>query len=269
MGSIVQTPDYVLATLGIDPDDATDMERALVEMGIVHAEGAIKRYLRYDPVEKVRVQYYPRSDFRQEHRDLYWEVNQTTAYVREIAQAVSDVLQLDHIPIRAILNLWVNYDGRNGTQSFAAEHLKVEGQDYWANYDSEDSDGEKVCQDGQIHSHGAWPDTPGCVKVQYRAGYTAREFAGQGYILDASPIVAAITMEAARRAKQAFLEAKKEGTGFVAGQIQSERLGDYSYSIGANQGSNSVVQTFFGGQNDLLPQTRTGLVDFVHWGIAD
>jgi len=58
-------------------------------------------------------------------------------------------LQVQHIPIRSISSLYVDYDGRSGarTGSFTAETLKTQGTDYWANWDGPDSSGNSYCLD--------------------------------------------------------------------------------------------------------------------------
>ena len=274
MGQIVTSNDPIYTDLGISTPTAS--ETAVITSAITRAEAAIKEFIKYDPVQKNRIEYYPNRNLYSNGFDGIYEVDGNSAYLRQPAAALADELQVKHLPIRSITNLWIDYDARAGTRTgaFNSDNIKTEGVDYWANYDFEDSSGNKICTDGVIRGFGIWPTEPGCVKIQYTAGYSQSEFLGQGYILDASAIYEAVVMEASRRAKQAFLQAKGaagsgSGGSWVAGNIQSERLGDYSYSLGSSVGgSGSTSNTLYGGVNALLPQTKEILQNFVNYGWA-
>lgn len=272
MGSIVTTNTPVLLYLGIS-DTATANEESIVNAAILRAEAAVRRFLKYDPVQKTRTEYYPQMNLDQNPREGVWEADSNEAYFRYESSAITDELQVQHIPIRSVSSLYVDYDGRFGKRSgaFASDTLKTEGEDYWPRYDIQDSAGNLLCRDGIILSTGRWPTTPGSVKITYVAGYSASEFTGLGYIVDATPIYEAVINEAARRAKQAFLFAKNSsatsGSGWTAGSISGERLGDYSYSLGGSgSGTGGAADTMFGGVNDLIPESKERLIDFQNMG---
>ncbi len=227
----------------------TDEERALITMGIQRAEGAVIRFLGYDPSQRTRTEYYPSLDPHYQESEFVWEVNDTQAYQRRLASAATSELQMKHLPIRTstAIELWLDYDGRSGTLSGAFSDKKAEGTDYWANYDGYDSDGNKICRDGILRSIGTWPTTPNSVKVTYVAGYSAKEFRNQDTLVFAGGIWEAALDEAVLRCKRALaLNKKKTRIGWAAGPLTSERLGDYSYTADA-----SVAQKLFGGQWDL------------------
>lgn len=261
MATIVDISE-VLLELGLS-NSATDEERAIVATAITRAEGAVKRHLRYDPVQRTRTEYYPHQDFRSAAREAVWEVNDTEAYLRHMAEAASTDLQVQHLPIRSITTLHIDYDARSGSRSgaFGVSTLKVEGEDFWPNYDGLDSSGNKICRDGIIRSAGSWPNVAGSVKLVSVAGYTAKELHGQDTIVDASPIMDAVIDEAVRRAKKAFVNKKHARVGFAAGPITSERLGDYSVSY-----DSASANRLFGGLYDLLPETSQTLSEFVNLG---
>lgn len=277
MGNIVTSSDPVLYYLGIY-GTATASETVVVDAAILRAEAAVKRYLGYDPVQRTRTEYYPQLNLDQNPREGVWEVNSTHAYMRYLSAATTDELQVQHIPIREVVApvLYIDYDGRFGKRSgaFASDTLKTEGEDYWPRYDVVDDDGYKACRDGILLSTGLWPTTVGSVKLTYTAGYSAAEFTGTATVLDATSIYEAVVMEAARRAKQAFLFARTSGAGggsgsWTAGSIQSERLGDYAYSLGSSTGGSSgggMSDIMFGGVNDLLPESKEKLSDFRNMG---
>ena len=260
MASIIDISEVILE-LGLSAS-ITEEERAIAYVAITRAEGAVKRFIKYDPVQRTRTEYYPQQDFGVASGVGVWEVEGDQAILRRLAEAASNELQVQHIPIRSVTTLAVDYDGRSGTRagSFAAATEKVEGTDFWPNYDGEDADGESICRDGIIRSFGAWATTPGSIKIVYVAGYTDDELHGQGGVVDASPITDVIVSEAVRRAKKAFVM-MKTSRGFMPGPLTGERLGEYSW-----QTDSAITSRLFGGEWDLLPENTEKLSTFINWG---
>lgn len=252
----------VLIELGLSAS-CTELERAIAQAALRKATGAVLRHLKYDPTLKTHTVYHPNNDFRRQGRQAIWEVNDTEAYVRYLSEYVSNELQLQHLPIRSVISVNIDYDGRSGTRSgsFGASTLKIEGVDFWPNYDSVDSQGNKVCMDGILRSLGVWPDLAGSVKVVYTAGYTDKEIHGQDEVIDASPIMEAVIDESVRRVLKVNSRKKNRLAGFV-GPLTSESLGDYSYS--SNTG---IMDRLVGGTMDLLPETEQKLNDFCRYDL--
>lgn len=252
----------VMLELGLS-SSITEEERAMITMGIKRAEGAVQRYLKYDPVQRERTEYYPQMDFDYQGRQSVWEVEGGSAYLRRLAEAATSELQVQHIPIRSDVTprVWVDYDGRSDTQLGAFTDEKTEGADFWPNYDGLDSDGNQICRDGIIRSIGAWPTTPNSVKITYTAGYSAAEFRGDSSLVNAVPIWEVVLEEAVLRARKALIWKKKAGVGFLAGPVTTERLGDYSYSI-----DSSSANKLFGGQWDLMGGSIQKLQDYLNVG---
>jgi hypothetical protein len=262
MGKIVDASELMLI-LGLSAA-ATEEERAVIQGAIVRAEGAVKRFLGYDPVQRSRTEFYPRRNLSLGRGDYIWETTTTQAYIRQVSDASTSELQVQHVPIREVpaIDLRIDYDGRSGTRvgSFAAETLQVEGQDYWPNYEQLDGDGNGVCLDGIVRSVGLWPLVAGTVRIVYTAGYSNDELHGQDDVLDAGPIAEAVINEAKRRVEGAFVRMKKT-VGWVAGPFSSESLGDYSYSI-----DSSLASKLYGDSKDLTDQSRMALESFVNYG---
>lgn len=262
MGRIVDSSEALLL-LGLG-DSCTDEERAIVNLSITQAETAIRRYLGYDPVQASRTEYYPQTPARQSG-EFIWESNESIAYVRQLNESATSELIVQHLPIRShpAIDLRVDYDGRFGTQagSFAAGTLKVEGTDFWPNYQGFDSAGYKVCRDGIIRSIGLWPTEAGCVKIIYTGGYTAAELRGQDSLIDAGPIWDACLQETIRKAKGVLLTKKNTSIGWLAGPITSENLGDYSYTM-----DSSLISKMFGSSTDLTTESKEKLSSFINWG---
>jgi len=265
MGRILR-PDDVLFEAGVGTT-ATNIEQELARTAIIRAEGAIRRHLRYDPVQAARTEFYPAQDFDYQASGAVWEAGSGSVYLRRLAAASTDELQVRHLPIRRQNSagaetkprVWIDYDGRSGTSSNAFADELTEGTDFWANYDMNDSAGALVGQDGIIRSHGRWPTTPNSVKVIYTAGYTNDELRGEDSTIDATPIWTAALGEAVRRMKKALMTAKTS-RGWVTGPLTSESLGDYSYSV-----AGGYVEKAFGG-GDIMGDTREMLAEFVNWG---
>ena len=111
----------LLLLLGLSAS-ATEAERAIAQVALTKAEAAVKRHLKYDPVLGSRTEYYPNMDFSLQSRAAVWEVSDTEAYQRMLNDSATDELQLQHLPIRSITSLKIDYDGRSGTRlgSFAS-----------------------------------------------------------------------------------------------------------------------------------------------------
>lgn len=258
--------DIVLASevkdiLGEDSSD----NNAIITLSIRRAEGAVRRYLRYDPVKRSRTEYYPQMSSR-DNPGKVLEATESSAVFTNPETVRGAELQLLHIPVRTdtAIDLRVDYDARAGTKSgaFADSTQKVEGTDYWANYDGQDSNGDKICRDGIIRSFGLWPIQPGSIKVVYTAGYSSGELKGTDSVIDASPVWDAVLDEAVNRARKAILMKKSAILGYTAGPKIEERMGDYRYRV-----SDELSKELFGVKAfDLFPENVNKLERFVNYG---
>lgn len=262
MGATILDVSEVLLELGLS-SAVTDEERAVVEQSVRRAESTVVRHLRYDPVLRTRTEYYPQRVSGYQPREMVWESNDVEAYQRAESEASTSELQLQHLPIRSVTSLYLDYDGRSGAQAgaFAVSTLKAEGTDYWPNYDRVDGDGNRLCSDGVLRSLGSWPQEPGTVKVTYIAGYSPAELRGEDAIINAGPIIEALLLESCRRVRRMFALKKSNGRGMPAGIITSESLGDYSYSIDAGSANKMAMSS-----SGLMPESVELLSGFVNWG---
>lgn len=268
-GDILTSISDLYDDLGLTAATATAAEQQIILLSIRRAEGAVFRHLKYNPAMSVKTEFYPRLDMSLGSREAVWESNDSVAYLRYLADAATNELQIGRLPIREKdtegangIDLRIDYDGRSGTRSgsFASDTLKVEGTDFYPNYDLVDSNGYKVCMDGVIKSEGRWPAIAGSVKITYVAGYSALELAGTDSVIDASPIREACIDEAVRRVHKAYSRMKKR-TGFGTGALTSERLGDYSYSA-----DGKILNAMVGTSADIMAETALKLESFVNFG---
>lgn len=254
----------VLLEIGLSAS-ATETEKAIVQSCLTKVESEIKRFLRYDPTQNTHVEYYPRMDFSRQSREGVWEVSDTQAFVRYLQESATDELQLKHIPVRAVTDLRVDYDGRAGTRSgsFGSSTIWTEGVDFWPNYEVRDASGTtKLCLDGIIMSEGRWPNIPGSIKITYLAGYNNAELHGEDdTIVDANPILTAVIDETVARVQKIYSRMKKT-RGWALGPLASESLGDYSYSQDM-----SALQTLINNKGGLMADTMDRLQEFVNWGV--
>lgn len=247
-------------------DSASDRERAICNSAIVRAESAVIRFIGYDPVQRLRTEFYPLFAINANPGHV-WEATSTQAILRQVSGAVSSELQLRGLPVRSITSLFIDYDGRSGSKagSFAADTQKIEGEDFWANWDSLDDSGASLCRDGILRSYGMWPTTPGSIKLTYTSGWTLDELHGQETLVDASQLLDATLGEAVNRAKRVFVNEKTGGGSFTTGPLAKEKLGsDYEYEVAG--ATTAVEQTSYGGST-LSSEARELLDDFVNWGI--
>jgi len=261
MGAIAND-DEVLLELGL-ATTATPEERAVVVASVQAAEGAVRRYLKYDPVWKSHTEFYPMHVVGAGASDAVWESTLTAAVLRRESSSRADELQLRHIPIRSITSLNEDLNAYAGSVagSFGAGTALTEGTDFWPNYDSVDLEGDSLCSDGIIRGIRGWPTSPGTLKVVYVAGYTDEEFRGNGVNVDAVPILTAVVAESVRKAKKVFVNQKQTGAGWAAGPMTSEGLGDYNYVV-----DSSLAARLFGSSWDLMPESKEALSDYVNWG---
>lgn len=257
----------VLLELGLSASSTAD-ELAIVRQAIIKAEAAVMTHLRYDPAQKSHTEYFPQQDYTPANAPAVWEVQGSSAVLRRRAEAATNELQLIHLPIRAstAIDVRIEYDGRFGTKSgaFAADSQKTEGVDFWAQYDSVDSDGYRVCRDGILRSVGRWPTEPGSVKVVYTAGYTAEELAGEDSVINAATIMDVVVEESLRRAKKVLTYwYKNSAVGHISGTVVTENLGDYSYSLST---SDKMTSNALAG-GSITSESASKLSPFVNWGL--
>jgi hypothetical protein len=259
---MIVDPAEIRVALGID-STISDDERALLTLTHVLAEGAVRRFIKYDPEQAARTQYYPRVEPRAQGSGGVWGSNGTTASFE--SSGGHDVLQLENLPLRSntVIRIWEDTDARHNTQSGAfgtGTELTI-GSDFAPEYDLEDSDGNDVATTGMVRRIGSWPTARGSIKVTYTAGYTAAELSGYDSNLDASALKLA-TLEAAVLAFKRFQAQRKTVRGFLPGNLKSERLGDYNYTLGgsadtvAGAAAYGFAVNLTGSQKGLLQEFR-------------
>lgn len=240
---------------------------AIISLSIRRAEGAVIRYLKYDPVQRLRTEFYPLSEAQITRGAGVWEATATQAIFKEYGGVSGSELQLKHVPLRsAALDVRVDYNARAGTASgsFASATQQVEGSDFWPNYNGIDSDGNSYSLDGILRAQGSWPTSPGSIKITYTAGYSANELQGIDNLVNAAAIWDATLEEAVHRAREAILKKKSATIGYTAGPKIEERLGDYSYRI-----SDSLSKELFGVHSfDLMRSSMVSLEEFVNYGYS-
>ena len=255
----------------------TDEESAVLNMLHPRAEGKVREHIGYDPEQNVRTEFYPRH---QPAGGLgirafvgVWDVNEAHTFGRfePATSHINRTLQLEGIPIRDITTVHVDYDGRHGegSSAFAAGTLWTEGTDYWAEFEEAD-----VCKTGCLFANGAWPIVAGSVKTVYRAGYSQDELSGRAVTssvasdgtittarLDGSGIKRAVILTTVKAFQTWAALKKRTAVGFVPGPFSGEKLGDYSYSLGA--ASESIAGLIV----ELPGEARDALQAYRHYGV--
>ena len=187
------------------------------------------------------------------------------------ATNVNRTLQLQHIPIRSVATLHVDYDGKHGENSsgFADSTLWVQGDDYWAEFEEAN-----VCRSGMLFANGAWPIVPGSVRITYRAGYSTDELSGRATTsatvsdvvttanLDAAGIKRAVIGTVGKAFQTWAALKKKASVGFVPGPFASEKLGDYAYNL-----AGTSAESIAGLMVELPGEAREALEEYRHYGL--
>jgi len=230
----------------------TDDERAAINLFLPAAEKAVVDFIGYDPVQREHTRYFPRTDpsggigFPDSGWDVHSSGRSAIRYYPTRASGMFPTLQLDVLPVRAVSDLRVDYDARHGqqTNAFAATTKRTPGQDYWT-----EDEAPNYCPSGCVFSRSTWPIEPGTVRVTFTAGYSPDEMNGRvettgvdsdGYYnrvgVSANPLKRAVLLTLTTQMQKWAALRKSETTGFVPGPKQSERLGDYQYSLGGDGG---------------------------------
>ncbi len=265
----------VRVALGLVPT-ITDAQRARLMLAINAAHAGVRKHIGYDPEQRVGpAEMYPRNEISSSaYSEGVFEVDAARQKAIWLNQnRTFKCLQLARLPVRAIISLRVDQNARygQGAGDFPAESELVSGQDYYLEWDQEN-----VCNTGQVLSETAWPALVGSVKVVYRAGYSSLEFMGpadgsavdENEIItsegvDASPIKAACLLTCIAKYHTLAAWGVNSLTGaLVSGPLQSERMGDYSYSL-ANGAQASMIA---GMAASLPPEAAEMLEPYVNYG---
>jgi len=268
--------------LGLMPT-ITEQQQSRLILAMSAGHAAVKKHLAYDPEQKsYDGQLYPRAEINDASEiDGIWDVNSAhTRAVWEARNGIFSYLQLEHLPVRQVTEVLVDPSALFGQQSddFGTGTAWSQGVEYMVEWDQKaNADGTiGVCRTGQLISRGAWPVTPGTVKVSYKAGYSPAEFAGQALAtnlnddgkitmagVDASAVKTATLLEVMRYYLLFKTMSLNSLTGLhVAGPLQSESLGSYSYSLASGQ----QVALLTGMQIAISPEAAMHLDGFVHYG---
>ena len=239
--------------------DISDADMGLLSLVSSGAHAAVRKWLRYDPEYRAsRTEYYPRAPESSEYGGD-WDSDGVTASFHRSASYGSDVLILQHFPVRQIRQIYHDNNARYGTYSLAwpASSLIVEGTDFYPEYEQSG-----VCLSGIVRrSSGGWSATPGTIKVVYECGYTAEELNGDADVLDARQLKEGVLLAIERAFKTRKLAQKQSLAGWVAGPLTSESLGDYSYSTDGSSAKFYSLNAY------LTPETKEMLDPFRHYGM--
>lgn len=265
----------ILVALGLsDLTQLSTGNEALAKLVHGPAEGAVKDYIGYNPIQAVRTEFYPTRDelagsMLHGHTEFgYATVSPLSHSTRaEIGNWRTDGLEahkllLRSIPIRSITSVHEDREGRSGQGSnkFPASTLLTPDEDYYIDLDENEHG-----RSGFLIRRGrSWPCDIRSVRVIYTAGYSPLEFMGFGDV-DASPIKHAVILTAVRLFVQLKSHAGSPSGGFGAGPVKQEKLGDYAYAMGlsADEGG---LGSFTLNPGQLPDAAKEMLGPYIHFG---
>ena len=247
----------VLTALGIH-GTATAQQEALARHVHYQGEQLVKEVISYDPEQASYTELLPtREDLGgnwEEHGNGLEEVisRSTSSRVwfehwREVPH--SNALVMKHLPIRSILTIHEDDD-----RAFGATTL-IPAADYRADFDESG-----FCRSGIIiRENGSWNAYERTIKVSATCGYTSNEF-----MTIASPIKAACLMTIVKLFKMFLLQGANSSGGFTAGQLLSEQLDAYRYTL--SDGGPTDLSSFGIEPVDLPPEAALRMLEpFIHW----
>lgn len=216
----------------------TNNQLTLLALARAAAEGKVRNFLEYNPVQEDRTEVYPTD--RPEHGSGsghgtlfhgHWDSDGSNAFRTAHHRPEAHKLQVRHIPIRSITAIHEDRDARAGTAAgaFGAATL-LAATTYFMDLEGTQRN---VSLSGVIYrDNTAWSTVLRSIQVRYTAGYTAQEFMGLGE-LDASPIKHATLLLGSWLYSQLR---SRQGSATLPDctGIETERLGDYMYKLNAD-----------------------------------
>lgn len=268
-GTIASDADLRFA---LGEDNPSDIDAARLLMARQTADTLIETLLGYRPRQAQITEFYPKkfnlpSATQASSIGGTWDSNGVRATFFPDYGGLY-MLQLSRLPVREIVSIHEDIDGRFGQRSgaFAADTELAAGDEYWAEYDQPN-----FSPSGLVHRIGRWAQNPGSLKIVYRAGYSETELAGQAYAdavdattgeittsgVNAYGIRQAAIMIAVKAFKAYSIQGKQAQAGYVAGALTAERLGDYSYQV-STVGMSARVE--------IPLEATVALGDFINYG---
>lgn len=245
----IVTQGEVRVALGLT-GDLSDADRAIMSMVIQKTDAKVRNVLRYNPERSVHTnRLYPVSEGRSASSSGgIWDVNEGGTRATLQTAGGGDTLQLTHLPIRQVTVLSEDRAANAGKASGAFGTTLTEGTDFYVDWEVANlgidgataNDG--ISYSGLIYRIGSqWPVRARTVRVTYYAGYTADELRGLSGELDGVNIHTAAVMTAAATYKRWKAIGSSGAAGIVvAGVIESERMGEYSYKMKDSDGAGGV-----------------------------
>lgn len=230
------TPEQYKTALGLKTIDP------LLTMLMPMVENIVIDFLRYDPVKRANIEYYPLNAQRVSawSGPLMVDSRNGKAFLTPTTYSYGDMLFLRNTPVwnDDTFEIREQFGGKSGQEagSFGTSTILVKGVDYWIDV----SGSGQISTSGIVYRNGTlWSQEPGSIKVTYNGGYTSSQLNGS---TPTDPVrVAAIQLGCVIAMmfnyRQMVLNQKvSDLIGFAAGPITSESIGPYSYSAAAAGG---------------------------------
>ncbi len=223
----------VLAFMGQDPSTAKATDIAIIDMLISSYTNMIKDYLGYEVEFDTYTEYYPEGGTPVDDDQLIygWEVVGGKAVPMDYrTQKARGILQMRQLPVREIVSIheapgaWDSYP-----PTWLGGQQLVEGINFRVDYVSESMPGidplyPRISHTGHVlRRTGIWSPIARCVRVIYKAGYTASELNGRFSIFKLAALHAVVW--GVKEAK--FNAMKGGGTGILV----AETIGTWSQTF--------------------------------------
>ena len=216
----------------------SDADAALLNMLLPLSDAAVKNYLQTSLNYSQHVEFLPIGQPVIERDDIVEPIlRDGVVTLTSNVPPGSDAIQLKHTPvylasleIREDVGAWAG----QAASAFGDGTILVSGRDYYLDVDDAELN---LSRSGLIYRFGRWPTEPRSVKVTYYGGLNAEKLNGMWGDVKLAAIIAAA---------HAFQIAKARMGPDGGGPVNSESIGEYSYSRSA-----AFVSEASGGGFDL------------------
>lgn len=276
----------------------TALDQSVLQAMHAEAESLVAAELGYDPEQKEHIEYYPRHlpdgglGYGFEEFEVVDRMGSSAVmgqWINGSSRTLGRTLQLQHLPIRKVLSVRVNCDGRFGATDVLEDQTDESGdpvdnefewelgEDFYPEFERPN-----LSLSGCLLTRRCWPLEPGSVRVKYIAGYSPAELNGRvdadavsveegvGIYstagINAAAIKRAVVLTVLKGLHTQQAAKRDDDKGFDGGTVyQSETMQDYSYTRPSESASTASQLT---GLTMRMPaEAIQALATFRHAGL--
>ncbi len=238
MASILNRAECLIAA-GLAAGNVSDVDLATLEVARNAAEGLVRDFIGWNPVQQTYVEYHPDTPQATDRDQLvdegYWELSNNNQLISSFGFGNQQCLRVRNPPIYSVTSVVENPNAWlvPSPPDFSGTVL-AEGPDYQVNW-MESVGGQRLCYDGLVYRvTGVWTSARRGVQLTYVGGYSA------AHLQQRVPALKIATMEACGKLFQELVAFRKRSGGFDGGTVVSESLEGHTVSYDAQSQRSST-----------------------------